>query len=167
VLVFVFEITTNLYSVNNYSEQNYYPVKAVVFLKKQNLVNGNVFTLYNYGGYLIWKLPGKKVFIDGRMPSWRREDVFPNESNYAFKDYLKMLEDENYFKKMAKKFNIKFVLLSTLPPKRQESAFVKGVQKIANMFVLFKTNTKVIDDDLSKIGFKKIYNDGHFTIYKI
>lgn len=32
--------------------------------------DGNVFAHYDFGGYLIWKVPDQKLFIDGRMPSW-------------------------------------------------------------------------------------------------
>jgi len=36
-------------------------------------------------------LKAQKDFIDGRMPSWRRSGNYPNESNYALKDYLSLL----------------------------------------------------------------------------
>jgi len=26
---------------------------------------------YGYGGFLLWWMPGTKIFIDGRMPAWR------------------------------------------------------------------------------------------------
>jgi hypothetical protein len=36
---------------------------------------GQVFNDYDFGGYVIWQVPGTKVYIDGRMPSWREGDV--------------------------------------------------------------------------------------------
>ncbi len=43
-----------------------YPSNAVEFIQK-NRIPGNMFNLYNSGGYLIWSLyPDYKVFIDGR-----------------------------------------------------------------------------------------------------
>ncbi len=48
----------------------HYPVAAVTFLR-QHPCSGHLFNEYNYGGYLIWKLPDSKVYIDGRMPSWK------------------------------------------------------------------------------------------------
>jgi hypothetical protein len=167
-VVFVFEIITSILGVLGLSEQKYYPAKAVVYLSRQNFVNGNLFTLYDYGGYLIWKLPNRKVFIDGRMPSWRRDGIFPNESNYAFKDYLKMLGDEGYFMQMVEKYNIHYVLLSNpLLNNKKLSPLAAKLENITEKFVLWKTNTKVVGEDLTKLGFKKIYNDGHFVIYKI
>ncbi len=50
-------------------EQTFYPVKAIGYIRN-HLPKGEVFSVYNWGGYLIWKLPEKKVFIDGRMAHW-------------------------------------------------------------------------------------------------
>lgn len=166
-LVLSFEIIISIIGSFNFSEQSYYPVKAVEYLNKQNLAGGNLFTLYSYGGYLIWKLPNQKVFIDGRMTSWRRRGNYKGESNYAFKDYLKMLADKNYFKQMVKKYNIHYILLSIQPLNHQNSPFAVKLSKLLQKFVLWKTNEEAISGDLTKMNFKKIYNDGHFVIYKI
>ena len=50
----------------------HYPVHAISYLKA-NPCKGNLFNSYNFGGFLIWQLPNTKVYIDGRMPSWRYE----------------------------------------------------------------------------------------------
>jgi tetratricopeptide (TPR) repeat protein len=43
-----------------------YPSGAVAFLQREELA-GNMFNLYNWGGYLIWSLyPDYRVFVDGR-----------------------------------------------------------------------------------------------------
>jgi len=43
-----------------------YPAGAVGFIKNNN-IRGNMFNIYDWGGYLIWELyPGVKVFHDGR-----------------------------------------------------------------------------------------------------
>lgn len=47
-----------------------YPVQAITYLRAEPC-QGNLFNSYNYGGYLIWKLPDQKVYIDGRMPTWK------------------------------------------------------------------------------------------------
>ncbi len=41
---------------------------------------GNLYNDYDFGGYLIWKLPQTKIYIDGRMPSWKHdgEDYLAN-----------------------------------------------------------------------------------------
>lgn len=58
-----------------------YPYNAVQYIK-ENKLPGKMFNEYNWGGYLIWKLPEKKVFIDGRMAIWRTED------QNIFEEYL-------------------------------------------------------------------------------
>ncbi|HUC87370.1 MAG TPA: hypothetical protein VMR75_03585 [Candidatus Saccharimonadales bacterium] len=49
---------------------NAYPVAAVASLRAHPC-QGNIFNEYDFGGYLIWQLPGVPVYIDGRMPSWK------------------------------------------------------------------------------------------------
>jgi hypothetical protein len=41
------------------------PVKAVEYIKAHHLY-GNMLNAYSYGGYLIWALPERPVFMDGR-----------------------------------------------------------------------------------------------------
>ena len=53
---------------------SYYPVQSANYIREHGCEGGNLFNNYNFGGYLIWKLPEHKVFIDGRMPSWRDEN---------------------------------------------------------------------------------------------
>ncbi len=49
-----------------------YPVKAVATLKAQGN-SGNLMNEYRWGGYLIWNMPERRVFIDGRT------DLFGDE----------------------------------------------------------------------------------------
>ena len=47
--------------------ENRYPSGAVAFIK-ENEIPGDMFNLYNWGGYLIWHFyPDYRVFIDGRF----------------------------------------------------------------------------------------------------
>jgi len=164
--IFIFEIYISLTSADSLKEQNYYPVQAAMFLNKTNL-KGNIFTGYNYAGYLLWKVPAKKDFIDGRMPSWRRTGFYPNESNYAFKDYLKMLSSESSFKTMLKKYDIHYMLFpSPQKTKNKQVTLLEKLEKYLQKYEFWHTNTKVMDEDLTKIGMKEIYNDGKFVIYQ-
>jgi len=66
-----------------------YPYERVQEIKrlieKGEAPEGNMFNEYSWGGYLIWKLPEYKTFIDGRMPSWR------DESGYSvFEEYVEI-----------------------------------------------------------------------------
>jgi hypothetical protein len=43
----------------------YFPTSAAEFLR-ENPLDGRLYSLYGWGGYLLWTVPGRKVFIDGR-----------------------------------------------------------------------------------------------------
>lgn len=63
-----------------------YPAQAVQFLAARgNGSNETLFNDYNWGGYLIWNLPDYKVYIDGRMASWRND-------KHIFKEYNQISE---------------------------------------------------------------------------
>jgi len=48
-------------------EKNFSVPEGAVNFIDNNQLEGNIFNEYRYGGYLIWRFPGKKrVFIDGR-----------------------------------------------------------------------------------------------------
>lgn len=55
--------------------------ESVLYLKKHDLTK-NLFTLYNWGGWMIWNYPEVKPLIDGRMHLWRDEKGYS-----AFHDY--------------------------------------------------------------------------------
>ncbi len=67
-------ICVSMYSVykGDLNEKVTYPYLAIDWLR-QHKNKGNIFASYNWGGYLIWKLPEYKVFIDGRMPVWNKD----------------------------------------------------------------------------------------------
>ncbi|MFH0891807.1 MAG: hypothetical protein V1867_03435 [Candidatus Falkowbacteria bacterium] len=47
----------------------YYPCKAVQYMKNNpDLRDRKILNDYGWGGYMIWTWPGKKLFIDGRLP---------------------------------------------------------------------------------------------------
>jgi len=99
----------NLYQARLLSLDRFYPGQAVAFLKK-NCPEGEIFSYYGWGGYLIWQLPEKKVFIDGRMPSWRRSKRIPGESNYALDDYLKVVTRKAGWGPIFNQYQVKTVL---------------------------------------------------------
>src|SRR4030042_1806185 len=109
----------SLYDASHVSEKKFYPKKAIEYLKNKNF-EGEIFSHYGWGGYLIWKLPEKKVFIDGRMPSWRWNRNLPHESNYAMEDYLAISEGEVNYKDVFQKYNVDTVLL---PVEKRETFF--------------------------------------------
>jgi hypothetical protein len=66
-----------------------YPIEAVEWIQthRDRLGHRPVHD-YQYGGFLLWWLPGEKVFIDGRMPAWRLGD------RNIFHDYVDVVESD-------------------------------------------------------------------------
>jgi len=85
-------------------KESSYPKNAVAYLQK-NPCEGALFNHYNYGGYLIWKLPSQKVFIDGRMPSWEL-----NGHKYM-DEYLDIIDNKSIRQRKFKEHNIKCALV--------------------------------------------------------
>jgi hypothetical protein len=146
----IIALVFSTWEVRNLDVNPKYPQGAINFLTN-NLPKGNLFSEYGWGGYLIWKLPEKKVFIDGRMPSWRY-DIWPfkstapkNESAWVFKDYMKIAYGGDY-RKLFDKYNIDTVLL----PK--ENLYQNILKNKDKSFFKLITN-------LEKEGWKEIYSD--------
>jgi hypothetical protein len=113
---------TPLFSTYVDAKEEPYPTLAVTHLQA-NPCQGNIFNSYNYGGYLIWKLPDAKVYIDGRMPSWRD----PNGQKY-FDRYHALENDENATTSQEfKDYNIKCVIWPNIT--EDSSKLVKSLKQ--------------------------------------
>jgi hypothetical protein len=67
---------------NTEAQRQAFPVGAVDFILEQR-ITGNMYNLYHWGGYLIWRLyPEHKVFIDGRADVYG--DAFIDEYLQAY-----------------------------------------------------------------------------------
>ncbi|OGH29595.1 MAG: hypothetical protein A3E40_03335 [Candidatus Levybacteria bacterium RIFCSPHIGHO2_12_FULL_37_9] len=147
------EIAISLNAANSLREEIFYPKQAVRILKDQKSC-GQVFSTYGWGGYLIWKLPEKKVFIDGRMPSWRRDSAPVFESNYAFKEYNEILRGESSVNLVIEKYNIDTFLLPvekleeslTGLFKKQDKGYEKFIKQLKQngMVEIYKDNVSVM-----------------------
>jgi hypothetical protein len=75
-----------------------------------------MFNNYSIGGFLIWKLPSQKVYVDGRMgTTWQRPDnsqIGPPGENY-FKTWKEINDNEStetLRQEVFDKFNITCVV---------------------------------------------------------
>ncbi len=154
------------------AQENFsYPVKAVNFLKTRPL-SENLFNEYNWGGYLIWKLPERKVFIDGRMPCWQlgNQDIF--------KDYIKMANNQPGALELFKKYNIGIALLQKerenlalkyinyqgkKHPENWLSNFVNSHKWMCQVFGVC-TPEKNIYNELITSGWHKVFEDDQAVI---
>lgn len=80
-----------------------FPYDAVEYVKKNPIV-GRMLNNYGWGGYLIWRLPEYKTFIDGRMPSWR-------EGEYSvFEDYINVTNNPEQYAYLLDLYDVSFIL---------------------------------------------------------
>lgn len=143
----------------------YYPDLAVSYLK-ENLPENNIFSPYSWGGYLIWKLPEKKLFIDGRMPSWRWNDQPDSESSNAMEDYLNILSGKKDYKQQFEKYNIDTVFWfkkDTLNEKERtiDDYFAKPLN-----FFGIKRNDYNFFETLLNDGWMIVYEDDISIVYR-
>lgn len=143
-------------------EGGFYPDAAVNYLKHEN-VSGEIFASYGWGGYLIWKLPNKKVFIDGRMPSWKFTPTDPNkETPSAYSDYLQIENGETDFNAQADKYSIGYVLW----PVEKPSIFSGLEKKLKRKFSKSGNADFSFTQYLQDNGWKLVYSDKTALIYK-
>lgn len=148
-----------LFSEKLLNEESYYPKKAVEYLK-DHTSKGQILSDYGWGGYLIWKLPNKKVFIDGRMPSWRQENINSRESAYAFGEYRDLMSGKISLKEEIKKYNIDTILL-----RNNEDLKKDNILKWLSSFWGFNKRNLSLESQIKNRGFREIYKDSEAVIY--
>ena len=165
LIVVLVQLVSTVQDAHAFSEDSFYPKRAVVYLK-QSLPKGQIFSDYGWGGYLIWKLPEKKVYIDGRMAIWRWDGKNSNETDNAFRDYLAVTEGRKSFFEEANKYNIDTVLLPT-PTEEKEDIFVNI--PILKEIIQRVKKQKPYGDIVSQVkaaGWKEVYRDEVAVIYQ-
>jgi hypothetical protein len=107
VISFLYFYKTKIVSFGIGFTEEGYPRKAAEFVMANN-IPGNMFNHYNYGGYLIWKMaPKYQVFIDGRLEMYEGQ---------AGEEYLKILNGQEGYQELLKKYKINFFLLYASDP---------------------------------------------------
>lgn len=107
-----------------------YPHEAIAYLRAHPC-HGNLFNDYDYGGYLIWKLPEQPVYIDGRMPTWR------DDKNKTYYD--------RYHDVLTK-------------PAVQRSEFIR--YNITCILIKNTSNHKDLIKNLQASGWRRVFNTG-------
>ena len=95
-------------SVSNLARAGNYPLGAILYLKAHP-IGGNMFNEYNWGGFLIWQYPEKKVYIDGRMASWKIGDYS------IFKEFNDTMQFQDGWEETLAKHDIAFALVYNNP----------------------------------------------------
>lgn len=63
------------------------PCRAVEYVRTKPPNETNVYSAYEWGGFLEWQLPQYKFFVDGRMPAWKTPE---RKSPYTI--YLEIIQ---------------------------------------------------------------------------
>ena len=83
-----------------------YPIEAVEWIRThRDRLGARPVHDYRYGGFLLWWLPGEKIFIDGRMPAWRIGD------RWVLKDYIDLREADPPRLAVLDKYKVDWALL--------------------------------------------------------
>lgn len=134
-----------------------YPKEAAEFVIN-NKIAGNMFNHYNYGGYLIWKMPQQKVFIDGRLEMYEGQ---------VGVDYRGILEGSKASIDLLNKYNINFVLEYSRDPivgALLESGDWRFVHN-SDIYSVFVRNTSENSAIISKYWTEE-YQEGFKQVYK-
>jgi len=148
-ILIIFQLTILFLSIDGFSEKIFYPQKALEYLKKVSPA-GRVFTLYGWGGYYAWRNPDKKVFIDGRMPSWKRNTAPQGESRDAIGEYKLIILGKTPPRELKKKYGVDYILCSS-------DIIKKRIFSSPSECGLLKKSPQL----------RKIYSDNTATIYAI
>jgi hypothetical protein len=86
--------------------QTSYPIEAVEWIRTHgDRLGSRPVHDYQYGGFLLWQLPGLKTFIDGRMPAWQIGD------RWIFKDYVDLVSASVPRTDLLEKYAVDWALL--------------------------------------------------------
>lgn len=161
---FIFQLPFVVVNSAALSEDSFYPEDAVEYLKKEK-VEGEVFSTYNWGGYLVWKYPEKRVFITGQMPSWRWEEPEEEKLASAFETYGDIITGDTDYKRTFDKYSVNYVLW----PRKNRRTPLEHIQaRVEEYLVRFGREKSEFDfmAQLEKDGWKRVYQDEVSVIYK-
>lgn len=146
------------------SEKNFFPKEAISFIK-QNQLEGEIFSEYGWGGYLIWKMPERKVFIDGRMAIWKWDGNPESESSEIMKEYLDILKSEKDYKPVFEKYDITYVLWPNISEKKKNE-FWETIENYIAKIVGYDRPKEGIIKRIKNDGWKEIYSDPISIIFQ-
>ncbi len=155
--IFLIEYMAGFKNKLRYREEVFYPVKAVEFVKTLDY-KGNFFSDFNWGGYLIWKYPERKLFVDGRMAGffW---DAPLGESSYAFRDFLDIVCDRLDIAGVISSYDIEVILWPNQKVIKKASYFSPpNLEYCQPKNDVFK---RIVD-----LGWDKVYEDNLAVIYR-
>lgn len=83
-----------------------YPCKAIEYIQKNKIEGKNVFSSYEWGGFLSWRLPDYLFFVDGRTPAWPTPE---GKSPYTI--YLEIIQAAPDYQTQLNKYHTDWLLV--------------------------------------------------------
>src|SRR3989344_706655 len=165
IFLFILQAYFALKSAYQLSENVFYPKKATEYLNNKHL-GKNVFSTFNWGGYLIWHLPQRKFFVDGRMPTWKNLNS-GNQSSYAFMEYNDILTGKVSLGSTITRYDIDTVIVPVEKIVNKKSVVYK-LKSIGNRLLkedeMFSYQNLI--KQLKDSGFKEVYKDNISIVYR-
>ena len=88
-----------------------YPVEAAAFIESANL-QGKMFNQHGWGGYLLWRLPQRKVFIDGR----NADPELLKAYHLVLAGDRRLVHGVEYWKAYLQQFEVRYTVTSFFDP---------------------------------------------------
>lgn len=99
----------------------HYPIEAIQWVRShRDQVGTRLYNDYGHGGFLLWWLPGEKIFIDGRMPAWKIGD------RRVFADYIALNHWDPPALGVLDKYRVDWVLATRGSPLEQALSLAEG-----------------------------------------
>lgn len=139
-----------------------YPAQAIAYLRG-NLPEGNIFSLYGWGGYLIRQLPEKKTFIDGRMAHWYWLPTSDKNLPSVLDLYLNIVSGTVPYAGAFDQFDVDTVLW----PAPREQYLIEKIGQYTDQY-LFRQQEQQYSflDNLEQDGWQLMYEDSAAVIYQ-
>lgn len=132
-----------------------YPCAGINFLKNSRYKDDKIFNNYNWGGFMIWTWPEKKIFIDGRLPQ------YPFNNHTILEEYYEFYEKGKSENKLNE-YQIEIIILNKPSPK-----IIKFWEKWLGIKEEEINRNNGLEDYLKKTNnWKAIYQDEATNIYK-
>src|SRR3989344_6003790 len=109
--------------------------RAVDFVKENN-IEGPMFNNFDIGGYLIWKLPDEKVFVDNRPEAYSVE--------FFSEIYKTMQEKEKKWAEFSEKYGINFIFFGHTDATPWGQTFLKNIVGDPDWKVVFINENAII-----------------------
>lgn len=153
-----------LFSINYVKDPFYssafnkdYPVKAINFINEKYGNNVRIFNNYGWGGYMIYRNPERKIFIDGRLPQ------VSYKGHSYLEEYLEFYKSDYEIARKLEEYSIDIVLIRTTDPEVKAKKWEKIIFSINDEELKSKNSLR---DYLNKNSdWQKAYSDKTATVY--